>query len=222
MNRKCFLQGLLSAGTGLMCCGAALRATSLTDSERNSSREPAEPAQGWIAGLERRTVEGARTPDWRRVGFAEEWARRLMNGMDETLDPETRKRLMQAHGRGCYVEAWGVRAERPRPPFDMERLKEQIQKSGSKDVWVEGETIFFQYGPTHANPYGISVGDGYCLCPLVESLKGRLSSTYCLCSTGYVKEGWERALGVPLDVEVVESVRMSAKRCLFRLRVLKG
>jgi len=67
---------------------------------------------------------------------------------------------------------------------------------------------------------GRSFGDGqYCMCPLVESGPPGLSPTFCLCSTGYVREIFERQLARPVTVELVESLKTGGRDCVFRVTV---
>ena len=37
--------------------------------------------------------------------FSEGWVRRFLGAVDDTLDRETRKKLMMANGKACYL-AW--------------------------------------------------------------------------------------------------------------------
>lgn len=61
--------------------------------------------------------------------------------------------------------------------------------------------------------------DGYCMCPIVESGPPGLSPTFCYCSTGYVKEAFERHIGKPVKVELLDSLKMEGKDCIFKLAI---
>jgi hypothetical protein len=220
MKRKEFLKSLLPVGTGFMCCGAALGGVCGDNKTLPPPGEQKSMPQDWINRLEERTKDGARTPAWRVVEFAHEWVLRLMKNMDELLDPETRGRLMNACGRSCFIQAFGVASEKKAGPEFLDRFLQSWQQRGDKDIRREGNTIYYQYGKDHVSPYGLSIGDGLCLCPLVETLDKPLSKTYCQCSVGYVKELFERIVGKPVEVRLLESLRTGGKICRFKIDIL--
>jgi hypothetical protein len=205
MDRKQFLTHMLQAGTAVCCCQASLG---------RSEGAPAAAGAAWIEGLEQRMKNGSRSPAWRRIEFAEGWVQRLLDNMDAMLDPQTRSGLMQACGRACYTQAFGVASnEKPSP----EALDSFVQAGKDSGVRREGNTVYFQYD--NVNPQGIGIPDGVCLCPFVESGPERLSATYCQCSAGYVRELFERITGTPVAVEVLESVRTGGKLCRFKVNL---
>ena len=54
---------------------------------------------------------------------------------------------------------------------------------------------------------------------MVESKPAGLSSTYCACSLGYVKEMFEQKFGRNVDIEMLDSVLNGGKRCRFKITV---
>ena len=74
-------------------------------------------------------------------------------------------------------------------------------------------------GQDPQNPAGLIMLDGYCMCPLVESGPPGLSPTFCYCSTGYVKEIFERTTGKPVTVDLIESLKMGGKDCVFGITI---
>jgi hypothetical protein len=213
MNRKRFLELALPAGASLFCCARALAQA------QKGGAAAAGPAQDWIADLKERTLKGAHTPAWRRADFAQEWTQRLMQEVDTVLGADAGKKLMRSCGRSCFLHSFGVRPEGKPQPGALDAF---VEATGRKDPEIrrEGDTVHYQYGSTHGSPYGLSPADGICLCPLVETLEGPLSATYCECSAGYVKELFERLTDRPVAVEVVESVRRGGKVCRFRIELL--
>ncbi len=218
IDRKSFLQRLMRAGTGACCCAPALALGLPFDQEPPPARAGGE--QEWIADLETRMREGSRTPAWRRMEITGEWIQRLMANMDTLLDEETRTRLMQACGRACYLNAFGVAGSEPPPPGALDALLAAYQSQGETEIRREGNTVYYQYGPTEQNPYGLRLLDGYCMCPVVESGPAELSPTYCQCSAGYVRETFERLTGESCRVEVLESLRTGGTRCRFKIELL--
>jgi len=61
----------------------------------------------------------------------------------------------------------------------------------------------------------------YCHCPRIRSVvlndDKEISSTYCYCGGGFYKSNWERVIGRPVKVELVESVLRGDDVCMFRI-----
>ena len=87
----------------------------------------------------------------------------------------------------------------------MDRLITALQK------WI---------GKGHARRDGDAVHVVYpkCLCHLVAKGPPVLPDTYCLCSSGWLKEMFEAAVSSPVDVEVLGSVKRGADQCSFTVR----
>ena len=207
MNRKQFLREALKTGA----CGCAA-VWGLGPGLK------AEAVPGLNRDLHRRMREGARTPDWARIEKAESWVKFLMDNMDAHLDEETKVRLMSACGRSCYLNAFGVAGEKKPSPEAAERYLQALEKAGFK-VERGSERATIDYGwAGKQNPQGLSLKEGYCMCPLVENEIPGLSPTYCNCSAGYVAEAMERATGRKVQsVEILESVKRGGKDCRFRV-----
>jgi predicted hydrocarbon binding protein len=205
MNRKEFLA---KAGKVCACAAAAAAAGGLTkvvaqeaisEAKPDSLPKPAEP----------RAVK--------RMEFTEGWVKRFFDAVDGTLDQATRKKLMMANGKACYL-AWIKDTKQEIKPITLEQFKKWVDtqvKDGS--YRVEGNVIYFQY--MGAAETGLPADENACLCPLVETKPDSLSPTYCFCSVGYVKEMHEGYLNRPVDVELMDSVLKGGKRCQFKITV---
>ena len=215
MDRKEFLKK--SMQIGLCCCGAMM------GFGRGLSRAQGRPLseRDWIGDLERKMIAGSETPAWRKVEKSGAWIKDLMDNMDGLLDAETRTKLLQATGRSCYIRAFGVASEEKSAAEDVTRTLNALEKGGS-EVTREGDRtiIIYRWGREHQNPTGLIMKDGYCMCPVVESGPPDLSPTYCLCSTGYVKEIFERLTGATANVTLLESLKGGGRDCVFRIEVL--
>lgn len=149
-----------------------------------------------------------------RIKFAEQWLTRFFDIMDNTLDEETRTKLMMTNGKICFqkwIEETGQKIERR----TIEELAERAKQNKSGSLQVDGNTIYFQF--MSAAETGLPSEEGQCLCCLVETKPKGLSGTYCLCSVGYVKEWFDQVLGKPVTVELIESVLRGGKRCKFKI-----
>jgi len=213
MDRKQFMKHSLLAGLG--CCGAAL---GFSRSQENPERR----AVTLTEDLTRRIRDGAKSPDWRKMEEAAMKFKAMMDHMDEILGEETKIKILNACGRSCFSNAYGVADERKPTPEQGEAYLKNLEKNGF-EVRREKETItvFYRWG-TKQNPYGLSMQEGYCMCPIVESGAPGMSKSYCNCSAGYVKEALERATGkTVLKAEVLESILQGGKDCRFKI-VLKA
>jgi hypothetical protein len=199
MDRKEFLGTSVRAGMG---CGVAALLGQL--------------------GLARAT-EGEPAPCQSRMDFVKGWVQNFMSNMDAQLDQATRDRLMEACGRTCFQGALAAgfhgsaANEKPNaPPPDLEAWFNGFQKAvGPGHLYREGDIVHFKY---FANPRGLKVADGYCLCPILEDGPRQLSPTYCHCSVGYVTASFERGSGRKVKVELVDSLRRGGKECHFAVR----
>jgi predicted hydrocarbon binding protein len=87
---------------------------------------------------------------------------------------------------------------------------------GKENSYRDSNTVYYNY---IQNSKGLKIEDGYCLCPLTEDGPAGLSPTYCICSTGYVKEMFERMMGESVEVELLESLRRGGKKCRFLIQI---
>lgn len=214
MDRKQFLKQSLLAGAGC-CCGAGVAFA-------RALRNPGQGPPSLAADLTERIREGARSPDWKTVEKATSWIASMVDNLDRMLDEGMKRKILHACGRACFIDAFGVADDRPPSAERAQAYLGQLAKSGI-DVRQDGDmvTVLYKWG-TKQNPYGLSMREGYCMCPIAESGLPGLSRTFCECSGGDVKEGLERATGMTVvDIEVLESLLRGGKDCRFKV-VLKA
>lgn len=203
MNRKAFLNAFGKIGCATCLCAAtgSLRATMCHEEE--SQTQPGE-----------KTKERA----VKRMEYADHWVKRFFDIIDQMLDEKTRKRLMAANGRACYRE-WIRDTKKEIKQVDFKKWAETASKNIKQEGFkIEGNVIYFQFNSS-AETGGPSP-ENVCLCPMVESKPESLSSTFCYCSVGYVKEMYELKFGSNVDVELIDSVLKGGKRCKFKITML--
>jgi len=201
MNRKEFLASMGLCGMGGCTCVLGRSAASLFAQE-----------------TKKETPQQAKKPrSQERIDFAEKWVTRFFDVFDANLDPETRKKIMMANGRVCFLE-WIKETGQQIKPVSLEQFAAWVKSNVKDDTYrVDGSTIYMQY--TSAAETGQPSREGACLCPFVESKPAGLSPTYCLCSVGYVKVMHEMRLGRPVEVELLDAVLKGGKRCRFKITV---
>ena len=223
MDRKQFLKEAFQ--TGVCGCAAALGIGLGLEAGDKAilSEGQAESLAGLSQDLRRRMKEGSRSPDSARIEKAELWVKALMDNMDALLEEEAKIKLMNACGRSCYLNAFGVAGERKPSPETAERWLQALQQGGFRvERGSESTTVYYGWAGKQ-NPQGLSLKEGFCMCPIVENEMPGLSPTYCNCSAGYVAESMERATGRKVkSVDILESVKRGGKDCRFKVVLLNS
>ena len=214
MDENDSLKDLAKARGGVGCCGSLIV---------NDLLDLSSQSQDWIKDFGRRLAESTKTPSWRRLQKAEIWIKDIMANIDIHIEDETKQRLMRANGRSCYFNTFGVPGNEGPSQEAVEGYLKKLEDAGSTFL-REGEYTSFDYswGKDHQSPQGLMLGDGNCLCPVVEDVKSDLSATYCSCSAGYVGEMFSRALGKRVEVDIIETLKTGADDCRFRIRIPNG
>jgi hypothetical protein len=176
MNRRTFITN------SMVACGCCQAVRATLAAEAPSETVPAKPS-------------APVTPDVEKIRFTKLWVSRFMDNLDAHVDLDTRKRLMEACGRTCFIGAHGKSSsEKVSPEQEAEFLKRHRARFGENSVRKEGDQTVLDFWYIQ-NPRGLKVADGYCLCPVVEDGPEKLSPTYCHCSVGYVREMFTERLG---------------------------
>lgn len=136
----------------------------------------------------------------------ERWIVRLIAGLDEHVDEETRARVLEQCGRECISQS---RIKKAKAIYNKTKdLDEFLEKL--EDVYDvlhrEGDNVYFIYPR--------------CYCSHVNKIPlGQLSSTYCNCSRGWVKALFEGALERAVEVIMEESIIKGDEQCKFRIKL---
>jgi hypothetical protein len=135
--------------------------------------------------------------------FIQNWFTDLMGAMETELDRETRIRLIEACGRGCF-RRFDFKQEIARQgQGSLENLINAYKRNF--EIWREGSRVHIRYG---------EVSSG-CYCPAARFRPARPDDLHCECTRTTHQTIFETALGRPFHVEVAESVRRGGKTCHF-------
>jgi hypothetical protein len=139
--------------------------------------------------------------------FIQNWLSDLISTIETELDEPTRVKLMAGCGRGCYN----------RHPFKSdiaERGKGNLDKlieayKSNFEAWKEGNTVHIRFGE-------VSPG---CYCPAAKYRPAKPNDMHCECTRATHQTIFETALGRPVDVKILESVRRGDKTCHFLVTI---
>jgi hypothetical protein len=209
MERKDFLKK--TAKTCVLCCGTMVGLAA--NLPKNNGMD-----EGLSKDLGRRMLDGSKSPDWRKAEKAISWIKNMLDNIDAQLDEEAKIKLLNACGKSCYIFAAGVADDAKVSKEDADAFIIILENSGFKVERKNDSTVIYYGWNGEQSPQGLSLKEGYCLCPIVESDIPGLSNSYCNCSAGYVKEIFERKTGKEVKkVEVLESIKRGGKDCRFRV-----
>ena len=168
--------------------------------------------------LTRRIRDGAKSPPDLVAWKSKHWIKSILEIMDDNLDQPTRTRILNLCGRSCFEREFGVRDDQKPTSADAQRYLKGLTSKGFR-VERNPRTIVIYYGwAGKQNPMGLSLKEGYCMCPIFESEHKTVSPTFCSCSAGYVKEILERGTGwAATSAEVVKSLKKGDQDCQFKI-----
>jgi hypothetical protein len=185
MERKEFLCRTLQIGLG--ACGVtALVPAAAPGGDGQPNVAPEE--------LERAEKEAA---------FVRHWVSDLLDTAEVSLPRESVVRLMEGCGKGCFRRHEFKRAIAEKGRGDVERLVAAYK--ANFEVWRDGDDVHVRYGETSKS----------CYCPVVRTRDPRPNDVHCECTRSTHQSIFETALGRPVRVEVVETLRRGGKTCHF-------
>jgi hypothetical protein len=135
--------------------------------------------------------------------FIKNWLSDLLETIDENLDEPSKAFLMAGCGRGCFNRHQFKKDIAEKGKGDLDKLLEAYKNNF--EVWKEGNQIHVRYG---------EVSQG-CYCPAAKYRPAKPNDMHCECTRATHQTIFETALGRPVDVKILESVRRGNKTCHF-------
>jgi hypothetical protein len=139
--------------------------------------------------------------------FIQNWLTDLLEAIETELDRETRVRLIEACGKGCFHRFDFKQDISRRGQGSLDNLIAAYRQNF--EIWREGSLVHIRYGEVSAG----------CYCPAARFRPARADDLHCECTRMTHQTIFETALGRPFVVEVVESVRRGGKTCHFLVRL---
>lgn len=139
----------------------------------------------------------------REKQFVMNWMADLFDTMEAELDEKTSVRLMAGCGRGCFRRYQFKQDIARLGKGSVESLVEAYQKNF--EVWREGSLVHIRYGAVNKQ----------CYCPAARYHPVKPHDMHCECTRATHQTIFETALGRPIRVEIVESLRRGGATCHF-------
>ena len=138
--------------------------------------------------------------------FIVNWVHDLLETMDKVLDEETRVKLIEGCGRGCFDRHQFKKDIAEKGKGDIDKLIEAYDQNF--EVWKDGEFVHVRYGKISKR----------CYCPAAQIRSPKPNDIHCECTRATHQTVFETALGHPVHVEIVESLRRGGQTCHFKVK----
>ncbi|RPJ58407.1 MAG: hypothetical protein EHM23_17630 [Acidobacteria bacterium] len=139
----------------------------------------------------------------REKEFIQNWLADLLDSMDAVLDEETKVKIIEGCGRGCFRRFKFKQDLAKEGAGDVDKLIQALKKNF--EVWREGNQVHIRYG----------VESKGCYCPAARYRSAKPNDPHCHCTKATHQTIWETALGRPFKVDILETVRRGGKTCHF-------
>lgn len=139
--------------------------------------------------------------------FTDNWLSDLLEALDQQLPREARARLIAHCGRKCFLRHSFKQDLARKGAGDPDRLLAAYQESF--EAWREGNLLHIRYGKV---PKG-------CYCPAARRRPAQPDDIHCECTRSTHQTVCETALGRPLAVDVLETVRRGGRTCHFVVHI---
>jgi len=135
--------------------------------------------------------------------FTTNWLTDLFDTMYAELDEPTRVKLMAGCGKGCFRRFQFKQDIARMGTGSVEKLMQAYKKNF--EVWRENDLVHIRYGAVNRQ----------CYCPAARYHPVRPHDAHCECTRATHQTIFETALGHPVRVEIVESLRRGGTTCHF-------
>jgi len=135
--------------------------------------------------------------------FLKNWMTDLFDSIDAELDQATKVRVMAGCGKGCFRRFQFKQDIAKMGKGSVENLVQAYKKNFG--VWQEGGLVHIRYGEVSTR----------CYCPAARYHPAKPGDIHCECTRATHQTIFETALGRPVKVEVLESLRRGGKTCHF-------
>ena len=144
------------------------------------------------------------SPNDANLKFIQNWVSDLMETLDADFPEADKIKLMDGCGRGCFRRFQFKQDIAAKGKGSPEKLIEALK--ANFEVWREGSTVHIRYGAVNTNG---------CFCPAAKYRPGKPKDIHCYCTRATHQAIWEAALGHPVNIDILETVRRGDPTCHF-------
>lgn len=137
--------------------------------------------------------------------FIINWVHDLLDTMDKELDEATCIKLIEGCGRGCYNRFKFKQDIAEKGKGDIDKLIAAY--SQNFEIWKEDGFVHVRYGRISKQ----------CYCPAGQIRHPQPNDLHCECTRTTHQTIFETALGHPVKVKILETLRRGGKTCHFQI-----
>ncbi len=135
--------------------------------------------------------------------FIQNWLADLMTAIDTGVDENTKIKLISECGRGCYRRHQFKQDIAANGRGSVDKLLAALRSNF--EAWREKDKVHIRFGA--ASPG--------CYCPAARYREPRPNDIHCYCSRASHEAIWEAALGYPVKIDILQTVRHGDPTCHF-------
>ncbi len=137
--------------------------------------------------------------------FVQNWLSDLLEAMEQQLDRDTQVKLIEHCGKAC---------------FNRHQFKKDIAINGKGDIDKLIDAYKNNFNVSREDGYvHIRFGGGKCFCPAAIYRPNKPNDLHCECTRMTHQSIFETALGRPIKVDIIETLRRGGENCHFRVHV---
>jgi hypothetical protein len=138
--------------------------------------------------------------------FIMNWVSDLLDTMEKQLDREVMVRLMEGCGEGCYNRFSFKQDIAREGSGNLEKLI--VAYNRNFEVWKDDTYVHIRFGEKSER----------CYCPAAQIREPRPDDLHCECTRATHQSIFSQALGYPVKVEIVQTLRRQGQTCQFRVK----
>jgi hypothetical protein len=138
------------------------------------------------------------------LGFTRNFLSDLMETIDAEVDEPTKIKLLSGCGRACFRRFQFKQDIAAKGKGSVEELVKALK--ANYEAWREGDQVHIRYGAVNRNG---------CYCPAAKYRPSTPSDIHCYCTRAMHEAIWQAALGRPIKIDIVETVRRGGATCHF-------
>ncbi|HKM82640.1 MAG TPA: hypothetical protein VKO18_11385 [Terriglobia bacterium] len=161
-------------------------------------------ALAFLGALPAKSFSAEERPCDEQLKFIQNFLSDLMESIDSQVDERTKIKILGECGRGCFRRFQFKQDIAAKGKGSVDKLIEAYHVNF--EAWRDGDTVHIRYGAV--NSYG-------CFCPAARYRPGKPHDIHCYCTRATHQAIWETALGRPVKVEILQTVRRGDPTCHF-------